>query len=696
MTTVFQDRELAVDYRYFVVDIMSNQLLAEIPFTGVSYSRSLREAGEFSGSIAITEATANLSLYENTLPGKTALYVVRNDICVWGGIIWTRSYDIVGKSLNVSASEFSSYFYKRVIWKTWVNAYQASIVVSGPTVTVTLDFAESSSIKVGRPVYIDWSQDYAAYNGYYTPLSSPPPGLTEDGRTTFSVANGYVAKNGDAKTIPDKTNLRGIATVEVNQDTYDYARQLFVELETDLFDFDFPNDAIRPGIDVFNTIDTYSRSGGIAFIALNQPHQLIAGQRISITDADNGFDDLEATVLDAPTPLTLSYANTGPNVATTSAVDNAKSINFWQRNQDIVTVTTFNPHGFKKDDIVYIDRLNASVNGYHRILVDDVEDSGTYFQIASAGSDLGISFAGGSGATATVSPAVNYSTWGEFTLNGDLDMGYSSELPSQKLQQAEPVRGFELKSVGEILEEYSNVADGFEYRIDCAYNPSTNSFTRTFVFLPLFPASLKEYIDSLPGGSLPPGEFAPVSAYGADEYVFEYPGNILNATLEENAQEAATRFWVQGSDSTLSSDASQPYSGAADVDLLSRGWPLLEEVEKVDKVAEESTLYERAKRFLAEAKPPISNFTISVNGSLTPVVASYKPGDWCSVIINDDFVKLRLTSYIELNDGTGREVLLRKIDAYSVSVPDNPTFPEQVDLQLVTEAEVDKIGNPTS
>lgn len=696
MTTVFQDRELAVDYRYFVVDIMTNDLLAEIPFTGVSYSRSLREAGEFSGSIAVTEATANLSLYENTLPGKTALYVVRNNICVWGGIIWTRSYDIVGKSLNVSASEFSSYFYKRVIWKTWVNAYQASIVVSGSTVTVTLDFAESSSIKVGRPVYIDWSQDYAAYNGYYTPLSSPAPGLTEDGRTTFSVANGYVAKNGDAKTIPDKTNLRGIATVEVNQDTYDYARQLFVELETDLFDFDFPNDAIRPGIDVFNTIDTYSRSGNIAYITLNQPHQLIAGQRISITDADNGFDDLEATVLDAPTPLTLSYANTGPNVATTSAVDNTKSINFWQRNQDIVTVTTFNPHGFKKDDIVYIDRLNASVNGYHRILVDDVEDSGTYFQIASAGSDLGISFAGGSGATATVSPAVNYSTWGEFTLNGDLDMGYSSELPSQKLQQAEPVRGFELKSVGEILEEYSNVANGFEYRIDCAYNAATNSFTRTFVFLPLFPNSLKEYIDSLPGGTLPPGEFAPVSAYGADEFVFEYPGNILNATLEENAQDSATRFWVQGSDSTLSSDASQPYSGAADVDLLSRGWPLLEEVEKVDKVAEESTLYERAKRFLAESKPPISNFTISVNGSLTPIVASYKPGDWCSVIINDDFVKLRLTSYIELNDGTGREVLLRKIDAYSVSVPDNPTFPEQVDLQLVTEAEVDKIGNPTS
>lgn len=163
--------------------------------------------------------------------------------------------------------------------------------------------------------------------------------------------------------------------------------------------------------------------------------------------------------------------------------------------------------------------------------------------------------------------------------------------------------------------------------------------------------------------------------------------------MEENAQDAATRFWVQGTDSELSAEASQPYAGASDVDLLLRGWPLLEEVEKIDNVAEENTLHEYAKRFLAEAKPPISNLSISVNGSLMPQLGSYKPGDWCSVIINDDFVRLRLSSYIELNDGTGREVLLRKIDAFEVTVPDNPSFPEQVTLELVTEAEADKIGD---
>ena len=37
----------AVDYRYFACDLMTGELLAEIPFKSVSYSRSLTEAGNF-------------------------------------------------------------------------------------------------------------------------------------------------------------------------------------------------------------------------------------------------------------------------------------------------------------------------------------------------------------------------------------------------------------------------------------------------------------------------------------------------------------------------------------------------------------------------------------------------------------------------------------------------------------------------
>jgi hypothetical protein len=693
MTTVFQDRDLAVDYRYYVVDLLSNELLAEIPFTAVSYSRSLREAGEFSGSIAVTEATTNLNLYETTMPGKTGLYITRNNVCVWGGIIWTRAYDIVEKTLSINGSEFTSYLYKRVIWKTWDNDYQASITVSSGIAEVTLDFAQYP-FTVGRPVYIDWGRDNAAYNGYYTPLASPAPGFTEDERSVFSVTAQYVTENGQTRTIPNLI-VDSLATVETRQDTYDYARDLLTELKTDLYDFDFANDAIKPGIDIFTEIESYSRSANVATLVTRDPHKLVVGQKISITDLGFGFNNFEALVTAIDDIKTFKYDNSGPNVSTTNAVERVVTISQFQRESNITTITTASAHGFEVGDIVLISNLNASVDGYYNIYTVNTPNTST-FQIVNPGNTIGLSSAGSSSASATVSPAATYTTWGEYTENGDIGIDYSTTLPSQNQRKNQIIRGYELKTVGEVLEEYSNVPDGFEYRIDCSFDEATNSFKKTFVFLPLLPASLKEYLDGLPGGVLPPGEFAPVSAYGADEYVFEYPGNVLNAALEENAQDSATRFWVQGDDSSLSSDSSQPYSAASDVDLLLRGWPLLEEVEKADDISEESTLYTYAKRYLAESRPPISNFTISVNGSFTPVVGSYKPGDWCSVIINDDFVKLRLTSYIELNDGTGREVLLRKIDAFEVSVPDNPSFPEQVSLQLVTEAEVDKIGDQTA
>jgi hypothetical protein len=79
---------------------------------------------------------------------------------------------------------------------------------------------------------------------------------------------------------------------------------------------------------------------------------------------------------------------------------------------------------------------------------------------------------------------------------------------------------------------------------------------------------------------------------------------------------------------------------------------------------------------------------ISVNGSLTPVVGSYSPGEWCSIIINDDFVRTRLNSVLEPR----KDVIVRKIDAVKVDVPNNPAFPENINLTLVADWQVDSVG----
>jgi hypothetical protein len=250
--------------------------------------------------------------------------------------------------------------------------------------------------------------------------------------------------------------------------------------------------------------------------------------------------------------------------------------------------------------------------------------------------------------------------------------------------------------VGELLEEYSNVIGGFEYRIDCTYDVATDSFKRQFIFMPLEPNSLTEYIASIEGGKLPAGAWAPISAFGADSIVFEHPGNVLNATMQESAEDAATRFWVQGDDDTGTEGAALPHAADSAIDLLRDGWPILDQVEKIDGSSDEDTLFNYASRFLNEALPPLSTFSIVADGSVRPAIGSYKPGDWCSVIIEDPFVQLRLQSGLEngADDPARDGILLRKIDSFEVKVPDGPTFPEEVTLNLVTEPEVDKPGAP--
>jgi hypothetical protein len=95
-----------------------------------------------------------------------------------------------------------------------------------------------------------------------------------------------------------------------------------------------------------------------------------------------------------------------------------------------------------------------------------------------------------------------------------------------------------------------------------------------------------------------------------------------------------------------------------------------------------------AYRYLSEFRPPLADITVGVNGSLQPVVGTYAPGDWCSLVIDDEFVRMRLASDLEPRD----TVIVRKIDSYTVSVPNSPTFPEKVSLKLIAEWEVDKRG----
>jgi hypothetical protein len=291
-------------------------------------------------------------------------------------------------------------------------------------------------------------------------------------------------------------------------------------------------------------------------------------------------------------------------------------------------------------------------------------------------------------ATAVSTPRVIYGTYGGFTSNSDVgNFGFStSGYSGNNVNAADFLyRGFSLTNVGEALDKYSDGLTGFDYRIDCGINPDTGVFTRTFVLIP---------IDTIAANPPEPGQPASIQAFGADEFVFEFPGNISDIQLEESAENSATRFFMVGSLEGGGSDPSQPYAVASAKDLLyptkrgQRAWPLLDEDANDGSIYDETTLYSYAERYLKENRPPDGRISVSVNGSVEPIVGTYYPGDWCSLVINDSFFQLRLSSDLEPRD----DVLVRKIESYSVSVPDSITFPEKVTLNLLADWQVDRIG----
>jgi hypothetical protein len=293
--------------------------------------------------------------------------------------------------------------------------------------------------------------------------------------------------------------------------------------------------------------------------------------------------------------------------------------------------------------------------------------------------------------TAKVDAAIYVGSYGSYTQNSDIGLEFSTYADSGNYQRVPTYRGHELKTVGDYLSEYSDKyivkpnstkiirnVYGFEYRIDCVYDTVNSTFKRVFKFLPI----------NYPNAPVH-GEVSPPSRFGADKYVFEYPGNISSVSLDESAEEASTRFFMVGSDGgTGTGDASKSYIGVAHKELLANNWPLLDSTESDDKLDFLRDISENAYRYLNETKPPSGVFQIGVVGNLDPIVNTYQPGDWCSIIVNDKFVQDRLASDLEPRN----DVIVRKIISYSVDVPDAPSVPESVSINMITEWDVDNNG----
>lgn len=103
-------------YRYILCDLLTNQVIAELPFYGVYLSRKLSGKGSCTATMALdSTGYSNSDILEATNPGRTALYVDREGGLVWGGILWSRTYQSQSKSLQLTGETFESFFSKSMI-----------------------------------------------------------------------------------------------------------------------------------------------------------------------------------------------------------------------------------------------------------------------------------------------------------------------------------------------------------------------------------------------------------------------------------------------------------------------------------------------------------------------------------------------------------------------------------------------------
>ncbi len=883
-----QNEITPAEYRYFLVNILTNQTISEIPFSSVSYERALSKAGSFSGSIPVIDATEALDLYEATMPGKTALYVLRNQVCVWGGIVWGRQYSPTNKQLQVDASEWISYFFHRVVWQTLF--YGSDVIYP----TKYESNGSVATIYTGQPH--GFSQNETVRITGINPAINGDRVITSVTDSTFSFAS--------LANLPAATVTTGIAQIVL--DAFETTRQILSWLAEDFSGLGFENDESTPAIENEYGI-TNKQASPISgsnpqesrfTLTTSGPHDFIPGQEIEIVDVDsnlineygNGYQIIESV----PTENTITIRVPG-SISLSSAVSGLRTVNviskqistvehnvtFKQVSSNLATLTTSLPHGLAVGDSVSIQKIDNSITYFssttaatnsttltvasptnlkpgqlvtftsgfnpgtkirsisgNTVTIDKATTAaitsanvsytqastlnGTYevaevpspttfryvvdtfdtnsvavvggiasYKKATLGTDVAhgigsgasivvedvdVDYDGVKTVTTTQSTFLSYnvfnslnkstegvfggkikvgaravaSTFGSFSGNSDIQMDLDQQQTTKVIGSGEQqlFRGSDLRQFGEILEDFSKDVNGFEYRIDCDF--VGGNFLKTFTFVPFISPPVsnsvtnKQLISNIATlttatahglsalgsvtvagvGAAFDGEYEVLDAptpttfryylYGfndiqstpvtngyinlvhplrvleADSLVFEYPGNITDFSFTENAENSATRMWVGGNTDGVDGSASNPYAAASATDLLLRGWPILDQVEeKTDAQTTaygKNSLYTYAKDFLDEARPPEGSFSLSVNGSLSPEVGSYLPGQYCSIIVDDDFIRARLASDLEPR----ADIIVRKIVGIKVSVPDSPSFPEKVDLELISEYKEDR------
>lgn len=161
------------DYRYFTVEPVTGTPVMELPLYGVYLDKILNGAGNFTGTYRLDQdIVPSWLLLSGTTPGRYGLVCTRNDVPIWGGMLWTRTYQSGSATVQLTARTWESVFEKIVlltdhvyqnidvvtIFTNWLNAVQTqSSAINNFNFVISPAFG---TIGVNRTVLVpgyDWT-----------------------------------------------------------------------------------------------------------------------------------------------------------------------------------------------------------------------------------------------------------------------------------------------------------------------------------------------------------------------------------------------------------------------------------------------------------------------------------------------------------------------------------------------------------
>lgn len=111
-------------YVYLVTDLVSGTIRDEIPFTNVTYSIENGAIGGFDGTCPINTSVINAVTgavipnrvtMANLKPANTGLWILRDGVPEWGGIIWSFAADLASRTVRFAGQDFLSWYAHQVL-----------------------------------------------------------------------------------------------------------------------------------------------------------------------------------------------------------------------------------------------------------------------------------------------------------------------------------------------------------------------------------------------------------------------------------------------------------------------------------------------------------------------------------------------------------------------------------------------------